>query len=132
MEDDGGQFLTSQVEPEIREAMRKVIRYLEKAHKIKATKLHVRKMKKSIALWMANMICKGEKDFRHELSNRVGRINLWWEFLKWPLFLSNHTLISLLTAIFEKFVMKHGSDKHTKLMQESKDLCREFQVRTSQ
>ncbi|KAK1133825.1 hypothetical protein K0M31_011612 [Melipona bicolor] len=127
MEDDGGQFLTSAVEPEIREAMRKVVRYLEKAHKVKATKLNIRKMKKSIALWMANMICKGEKDFTYELANRAGHINIWWEFLKWTLFLSNHTLISLLTAIFERFAVKHGSDKHTKFIQESKDLCREFQ-----
>ncbi|XP_068968973.1 fatty-acid amide hydrolase 2-A isoform X1 [Bombus flavifrons] len=127
MEDDGGQYFTSPVESEIREAMRKVVQYLEKAHKIKATKIHIKKMKKSIALWMANMSCKDEKDFTYELSNRAGHINLWWEFLKWTLFLSNHTLIALLTATFERFAVKHGSDKHTKFIQESKELYREFQ-----
>lgn len=128
MEDDGGQYFTSPVDSEIREAMRKVVQYLEKAHKIKATKIHIKKMKKSIALWMANMSCKDEKDFTYELSNRVGHINLWWELLKWTLFLSNHTLIALLTATFERFAVKHGSDKHTKFIQESKELYREFQV----
>ncbi|KOC67138.1 Fatty-acid amide hydrolase 2 [Habropoda laboriosa] len=127
MEDDGGQLFTSQVEPEIKEAMRKVVRHLEKAHKIKATKLNIRKLKKSIALWMANMTCKDEKDFTYELMNRNGHINLWWEFLKWITCMGNHTLIALLTATFERFTVKHGSEKHTKLIQESKDLYRELQ-----
>lgn len=127
MEDDGGQFLTSPVEPEIKEAMMKVVRYLEKAHKIKATKLNIKKLKKSIALWMANMSCKDEKDFTYELSNREGHINLWWEFVKWMLCMSNHTLIALLTATFERFTVKHGSEEHSRLMQESRDLYREFQ-----
>lgn len=128
MEDDGGQLLTSPVELEIKEAMRKVIRYLEKAYKVKVTKLNIRKLKKSTALWMANMSCKDEKDFTYELSNRNGHINLWWEFLKWIMFMSNHTLIALLTATFERFAVKHGSDQHTKLIQESRELYREFQV----
>ncbi|CAL7947315.1 unnamed protein product [Xylocopa violacea] len=127
MEDDGGQHLMSPVEPEIKESMRKVVRYLEKAHKIKATELNIRKLKKSIALWMANMSCKDEKDFTYELSNRNGHINLWWEFFKWMIFMSNHTLIALLTATFERFAVKHGSDEHNKLIQESRDLYREFQ-----
>ncbi|CAK9812011.1 Fatty-acid amide hydrolase 2 [Anthophora quadrimaculata] len=127
MEDDGGQYLISQVEPEIKKAMRKVILHLEKAHKIKATKLNIKKLKKGIALWMANMTCKDEKDFMYELSNRNGHINLWWELLKWATCMSNHTLIALLTALFEKFAMKHGSEKHTKLIQESKELYQEFQ-----
>ncbi|XP_076627098.1 fatty-acid amide hydrolase 2 [Colletes latitarsis] len=126
MEDDGGQFLTSPVDVEIRDAMRGVIRYLEKAHKTKATKLSIRKMKKSIALWMANMSCKDEKDFTYELSNRNGHINLWWEFIKWATFTSNHTLIALLTATFQRFAVKHGSEEHVKLMQESRDLYQEF------
>lgn len=131
MEDDGGQFITSPVEPEIKECMRKVVRYLEKAHKIKSTKLSIKKLKKSIAIWTANMSCKDEKDFAYELTNRTGHIVLWWELLKWFLFMSNHTLIALLTAAFEKYTVQYGSEKHAQLIQESKDLCREFQVRHS-
>ncbi|XP_076674187.1 fatty-acid amide hydrolase 2 [Andrena cerasifolii] len=127
MEDDGGQFLTSPVDPEIKASMRKVVHYLDKAYKIKATKLSIRKLKKSIDLWLANMRCKDEKDFTYELSNRQGHINLWWEFLKWTVFMSNHTLIALLTATFEKYTVMHGSEKHTRLIQESRDLYQEFQ-----
>ncbi|KAF7380722.1 hypothetical protein HZH66_014098 [Vespula vulgaris] len=126
MEDDGGQYFVSPVDQEIKCAMRKVVLHFEKAYKIKATKIHVRKFKKSIALWLANMTSKDNKDFSYELSNRNGNINILWEFVKWLMFLSNHTLIALLTATFERFGIKHGSEQYTKLIQESKDLYQEF------
>lgn len=129
MEDDGGQYLISPVDPEIKDAMRRILNYFEKAHKIKATKLTVKKLKKGIALWLANMTAKDEKDFSYELTNRNGHINLYWEFVKWILCMSDHTLIALITAAFEKCGMKHGSEEHVRLMQQSKDLCQEFKVR---
>lgn len=128
MEDDGGQYLISPVDPEIKIAMKRVVNYFEKAHKIKATKLNIKKLKKSTALWLANMACKDEKDFSYELTNRQGQLNLWLEFIKWMLCMSNHTLVALLTAVFEKFGLKHGSEKHLQLMQQSKDLYQEFKV----
>jgi fatty acid amide hydrolase 2 len=130
MEDDGGQYLTSPVDPEIKNAMKRVLSYFEKAHKIKATKLNVKKLRKSIALWLANMTCKDDKDFSYELSNRQGYLNIWLEFIKWFFFMSNHTLVALLTAIFEKCGMKHGSEQHVTLIQQSKDLFLEFKVRS--
>ena len=128
MEDDGGQYLVSPVDLEIKEALRKVVQYLEKAHKVKATKLHIRKMKKSLAYWLACMTCEEGKDFAYELSNRNGQINIWWELIKWTFFMSNHTLIALLTAAFERFGIKSGSEEHTKLIQESRELYQEFRV----
>ncbi|XP_026823822.1 fatty-acid amide hydrolase 2-B isoform X2 [Ooceraea biroi] len=126
MEDDGGQHLVSPVDPEIKNAMKRVLNYFEKAHKVKATKLNVKKLKKSLGLWLANMTCKDDKDFSYELTNRQGRLNIWLEFIKWMLFMSNHTLVALITAAFEKFGMKHGSEQHVRLMQQSKDLFQEF------
>ncbi|XP_077268343.1 fatty-acid amide hydrolase 2-B [Temnothorax americanus] len=126
MEDDGGQYLISPVDPEIKAAMKRVVNYFEKAHKIKATKLNIKMLKKSTAFWLANMACKDEKDFSYELTNRKGQLNIWLEFIKWMLFMSNHTLIALFTAMFEKFGIKHGSEKHVRLMQQSKDLYQEF------
>ncbi|XP_072744853.1 fatty-acid amide hydrolase 2 [Anoplolepis gracilipes] len=126
MEDDGGQYLISPVDPEIKEKLRKTLNYFEKAHKIKATKLNVKKFKKSIALWLANMTAKDDKDFSYELANRNGHINIYWELIKWLLCTSDHTLIALLTAIFEQFGIKHGSEKYVRLMQQSKDLRQEF------
>lgn len=128
MEDDGGQYLISPVEPEIKDAMKRVLKYFEKAHKIKATKVSIKKLKKGMALWLANMACKDDKDFSYELANRKGHLNIWWELVKWMLFMSNHTLVALLTAVFEKSGVKYGSEKHVRLIQESKDLYQEFKV----
>ncbi|XP_033227139.1 fatty-acid amide hydrolase 2-A isoform X2 [Belonocnema kinseyi] len=126
MEDDGGQYLVSPVDREIKESLRKVVHYLEKAHNIKATKLQIRRMKKSLAYWLANMACEEGHDFSYELSNRNGQINVWLELVKWTLFMSNHTLIALLTAAFERFQIKIGTEEQTKLVQESRELYQEF------
>ena len=128
MEDDGGQYLVSPVDREIKESLRKVVHYLEKAHKVKATKLHIKKMKKSLAYWLANMACEESNDFAYELSNRNGQINVCWELMKWTFFMSNHTLIALLTAAFERFQMKIRSEEQVKLVQESRELYQEFRV----
>ncbi|XP_078045638.1 fatty-acid amide hydrolase 2 [Augochlora pura] len=127
MEDDGGQYLTSPVDPEIKSAMRGVIHFLKKTYSAKPTKLNIKKLKKSITLWTANMTCKDEKNFLYELSNREGHIDIWQELLKWLRFKSNHTLIALFTAMFERFAVKYGSAKHTQLVQESKELYKEIQ-----
>lgn len=126
MEDNGGQFLVSPVDREIKESMRKIVNYLEKAHKVKATKIQMKKMKMSLAYWMAAMTSENGKDFSYELSNRNGQINVWWELMKWFFFMSNHTLIALFTAAFEKFNIKVGSEKHTKLIQGGRELYQEF------
>lgn len=128
MEDDCGQRLISPVDPEIKAVMKRVVNYFEKAHKIKATKLNIEMLRKSIPLWLANMACKEGKDFSYELTNRKYQLNLWLEFIKWMLFMSNHTLVALLTAIFEKSGIKHGSEKHVQLMLQSKVLYQEFKV----
>ncbi|KYN07521.1 Fatty-acid amide hydrolase 2 [Cyphomyrmex costatus] len=126
MEDDGGQYLVSPVDPEIKTAMKRVVNYFEKAHKVKAMKINIKKFKKGIALWLANMSCKEEEDFSYELTNRKGQLNVGLEIIKWMLFMSNHTLVALVTAIFEKCGLKHGSEEHVRLMQQSKDLFQEL------
>lgn len=131
MEDNGGHPLVSPVDPEIKTTMKQVLNYFERAHNIKATKLNVKKFRKSLALWLANMTYKDEKDFSYELTNRQGHLNIWLEFIKWLFFIGDHTLIALLTVAFGKYTkMKYGSEQHVKLMQESKDLFQEFKVRT--
>ncbi|XP_015600482.1 fatty-acid amide hydrolase 2 [Cephus cinctus] len=126
MEDDGGQYCVSPVDPEIKNSMRRVIHYLEKAHQVKAAKVNIKKLRKSNALWLANMACKDGKGFAYEMTNRKSQVNLPFEFLKWALCISPHTLIALLTAAFEKFGVKYGSEEHVKLIQESRELYQEF------
>lgn len=128
MEDDGGQFMVSPVSRDIKNAMAKVIYNLEYSHKVTVQKVQIKKFKKSLALWFANMTSPVGKDFAYELSNRNGRICVWWEFIKWITRTSSHTLIALITATFEICGIKHDSKERTKLVQESRDLYQEFRV----
>ncbi|XP_034949962.1 fatty-acid amide hydrolase 2 [Chelonus insularis] len=126
MEDDGGQYLVSPVSKDIKEAMNKVIWYLTWNHKVKVEKVQIKKMKKSLALWLANMTSPEGKDFAYELSNRKKRINIFWEFIKWATGTGEHTLIALITAAFEAFGIKYNSEERSKLLQETRDLNEEF------
>lgn len=130
MEDDGGQLLVSPVDPEIKDAMRRVVNYMEKAHKVKAKKVKLSKFKKTLPMWLANMSAGPDKGFAYELANRQGRINVLWEMIKIPFFLSNHTLVAIITTVVEMFGVKHGTEIYHKLIQESKDFYREFVVST--
>lgn len=129
MEDDGGQLLVSAVEPEIKESMRRVVQYFEKAHNVKATKVNVRKFKKSLPLWFACMATEPGKNFAFEMSNRKGISNVIFEWLKYITFCSDHTLSALLTCTFERFNAQYGSEVTLKLMQECRELQQEFKVR---
>lgn len=129
MEDDGGESLfVSPVEPEIKEAMRRVIGHFEETHKIKAKRVNFRQFRKSLVLWFALISSEPEKDFSFELSNRKYRKNLFWEFFKWFTCTSNHTFIALMTALIERFTNTHGSEAQAKLRREVGELREEFKV----
>ncbi|XP_011304576.1 fatty-acid amide hydrolase 2 [Fopius arisanus] len=126
MEDDGGQFLVSQVSKDIRSAMAKFIYTLEIAHKVKAEKIKIKKFKKGLALWFANMTSPEGMDFAWELSDRKGRISIWWEFIKWLTRTGSHTFVAIFTAAFEGLSMRFNDSKRVQLLDESKDLRREL------
>ncbi|OXU26780.1 hypothetical protein TSAR_006488 [Trichomalopsis sarcophagae] len=126
MEDDGGQMFVSSVDPEIRDSMRQVLNYFEKAYGVKAKKVNIRKFKKSLALWFACMSTEPDKDFSYELTNRTGRINIFAEYFKWITCQSDHTFVALITATFERLNVSHGSEFQAKLKEQCKELQQEF------
>ncbi|XP_015113822.1 fatty-acid amide hydrolase 2 [Diachasma alloeum] len=126
MEDDGGQFLVSPVSKDIKLAMSKLLYTLEIAHNVKAEKIKIKKFKKGLALWFANMTSPEGKDFAWELSNRKGRLSIWWEFVKWLTRTGSHTFVAISTAAFEGLSMRFNDTKRAQLLEESKDLRREF------
>lgn len=132
MEDNGGEMFVSQVDPEIREAMRKVIKYLEDAHNIKAKKVNFKKFKKSTTLWFSPMSADADKDFLAKISNQKYKntlSSLFWLWLKWLTFSSDHTLVALFTAFFERFNMRRDSEVQLKLKREGQELKQEYRVR---
>ncbi|XP_063244064.1 fatty-acid amide hydrolase 2-A isoform X2 [Bacillus rossius redtenbacheri] len=127
MEHDGGSHLVSPVDGEIKDALRKVVTYLDKAYGIKAQKICLGKLRLSTAIWMAKMKVKGSPPFSEQLANCKGAVNVYLELLKWFLCISKHTFIGLATAITEDFGVEYGSDKHVYLLDQCRQLADELQ-----
>lgn len=117
-ETDMGSKFISPVTHEIRELFKKFALHLDKAHKIKAQRVEMKRFSKSIGMWMANMATNEGPTFAEQLTNLNGSISIPLELLKWCVGFSKHTLIGLLTALIEKRGLKVGSEKHTYLVDE--------------
>ncbi|XP_044739215.1 fatty-acid amide hydrolase 2 [Chrysoperla carnea] len=116
-ENDTGSKFVSPVSLDIKLALRDVIKYLEKTHKIKAQKTHFTQFDKSADLWFANMKAEHCPKFQEQLANCEGSINVSWELLKWCVGQSNHTFIVLMTAIVENLGIQYGTPKYEYLVQ---------------
>ncbi|KAJ9597825.1 hypothetical protein L9F63_011320 [Diploptera punctata] len=127
MEDDGGSAMVSMVHPDIKTAMRKVILHLDKAHGAKPQKINVKKMRNSGAIWFAKMKRKDGPTFAELLVDCKGSVNVYWELIKWLLYMSNHTLIGILTALVETWGFKHGCEHHQYLLDQCTQLYGEIQ-----
>lgn len=117
-ESDGGSKMVSAVAPEIRELFDKVSKHLEKAHGIKASKVNLKRFRKSGPLWFANMKSPSGPSFMEQLANLEGKINPWWELFKWVFGKSDHTFIALATCLMEKGGCSFGDEKHQYLIKE--------------
>lgn len=111
-ENDTGAKLVSPVSTEIKLILRDVVKYFDKTYKTKAQKTHFTQFNKSPDLWFANMKAKGGPAFQEQLANLEGSINLGLELLKWCVGLSDHTLIVLLTCVFENIGIQYGDSKY--------------------
>lgn len=126
-ENDGGSFFVSPVDYDIRVAIDKVIRHLQIALKAKPQRVKIAKLKKSSAIWLANMKDEEAVGFDCQLANLTGRINPYVELVKWLFGASRHTLIALLTAITDRVGVKYGSPEHQEMVKQKNELVQEFQ-----
>ncbi|XP_048768170.2 fatty-acid amide hydrolase 2-A-like [Ostrea edulis] len=92
MFDDGGSVLVSHVEPEIKQAQLRVVRYLRDTLGVQVEELKLSKVKYSFEMWAAKMALSGGTDFATYMANFDGRVNCLVELLKWLLGRSHHTL----------------------------------------
>lgn len=127
-ENDGGGYLISPVDHDIRLAMDKVIKHLQIGLKAKPQRVKLPKLRESIPIWLSNMKDSGENSgFDHKLTNMTGRLNPYWELVKWVVGASKHTFVALITVITEKWGAKHGSPEYCEQVQKRDDLRQEFQ-----
>lgn len=124
--DLGGKFV-SVVKPEIKYLFKKIATHLDKAHKIKAERVQLKRFSKGVPMWMACMSTANGPTFAEQLVNLEGSISIPLETLKWCFRISKHTLIGILTALIEKFGVKEGEPKHTYLVEERDKLKVELQ-----
>lgn len=101
MEDDGGNFWISKVDPELKAAQKRVIDHFEKEHGVKAQKVNIEKMKLSLRMCIVMMLGKHRYLISEEMVNRKGKANVYVELIKWMFRFSNHTWSTLLLATAE-------------------------------
>lgn len=126
-ENDGGGFLVSPVDQDIRDGLQRIAGHFKRTIKAETVKkVQIEKLRKSAPIWFGNMKTKLSTKFDEQLSNNEGSINTWLELAKWCIGQSKHTLIGLLTAISDNSGIKHGSAKHQYLVQQRDDLLEEM------
>lgn len=125
---DGGGALISPVDDDITEAMHKAVDHFNVISNQQPKRKQFKLLKKSASIWLGNMKSpNGQDSFDSQLLNLKGRINPYIELVKWLFGLSNHTFIAIMTAITEKIGVKHGSSKHTHLVNQKRELFKEFE-----
>lgn len=128
MEDDGGGALVSPVDPEIKEAIRKIVAFLKKSHGVTAERVNLPLLKQSMTLWFAKMRAPGDSQLPKELADNKGTVNVFTEILKLPFGLSHHTFPVLSVGVLEQLNHAYGSDHHKKNLRSCDNLKLEFQV----
>ncbi|XP_017068843.1 fatty-acid amide hydrolase 2-A [Drosophila eugracilis] len=127
-ESDGGGRLISAVDPDLRQAMTRVVEHLrEKFGSQKVERIQLPQFRQSAAIWFANMRDDSGHGFAYQLGNLEHDINTYLELFKWFFGASKHTFIGLSTAIMDSAQCKHGSPKYDHLVRKRNDLRTELQ-----
>uniref|UniRef100_A0A1B0CV01 Amidase domain-containing protein n=1 Tax=Lutzomyia longipalpis TaxID=7200 RepID=A0A1B0CV01_LUTLO len=126
--DDGGGHLVTPVDPDIKTAMQKVVTHFQSTVKAKVQRVRFDKLRKSAPIWLANMKAKDAPGFDQEITGYTGKISPTFELLKWIFGRSDHTLIGILTALFENSGIKYGDPKQIFLVEQKEKLLEEMQT----
>ncbi|XP_041982395.1 fatty-acid amide hydrolase 2-B-like [Aricia agestis] len=116
--------LTDDVDPDIRKAMAKVVEYLKLKHKIEAKEVKIERLKKSMALWFANM--KTDVPFGSHIMKNHSTFGIIVEIFKNIIGCSGNTLIALFTALFDKGGVEFGGPKYNRYLKVREDLETKF------
>ncbi|CAH0694602.1 unnamed protein product [Spodoptera exigua] len=102
--------LVDAVDPEIIAAMKKVTEFFKKQYQIEAQEKKIPLLRKSMAIWFANM--KSTKRFGEFImpNDSIGRI--LFEMVKNAFGLSGNTFIGLFTALFDYGGAEVGSERY--------------------
>jgi len=128
MEDDGGSPLASPVDPEMKDALRKAVQHLEKTFGVKAQKTSIAKLYNSLEIWAQAMSGAGAVPFCEELALKQGKINPFWEVVKFCFRMSPHTFPALILGIIEKIAYAGNQlPRHKQMIELGFSLAKEIQ-----
>uniref|UniRef100_A0A2A4J577 Amidase domain-containing protein n=1 Tax=Heliothis virescens TaxID=7102 RepID=A0A2A4J577_HELVI len=116
--------LIDPVDPEIIAAMKKVTEFLKKQYQIDSEEKKIPLMRKSMAIWFANM--KSEKRFGEFIMNNDSIGSILFEMLKNIIGLSGNTFIGLFTSLFDYGGVDIGSEQYKHYLKLREDLERTF------
>ena len=125
VEDDCGYWLTSSVDPNLKAAQLRLCDHLETVGaRVRHVTFH--RFKYAIPMWLEAMKDMHGPLFATLMGHDKGTINPFWEFLKWILQLSDHTLPAIGLALLEKLERMQPSRVAEKARQHLKRLRTEL------
>lgn len=125
--DNGGGYLVSSVDDDIKQAMTSVVKHFTRICEKAPKRIQINSLKQSTEIWLANMKSTNEsKGFEYQLLNLEGHINPPMELIKWLFGRSNHTFIAIMTAWTDKTGNKPGSSRHSHRVKQKDNLIKEF------
>ncbi|KFU94001.1 Fatty-acid amide hydrolase 2, partial [Chaetura pelagica] len=129
MDHDGGSIFVSPVDKEILQAQKKVVEHLEGELGVQVKHVAIHKMKYSFQIWSAMM---SSKDSDGQVCQTVlAKAQIWWqplwEWVKWLVGMSSHTLPAIALGLTEK-VMKLNPGGNAKLVSMGKSLKEEMEA----
>ncbi|CAH1228929.1 FAAH2 [Branchiostoma lanceolatum] len=104
IEDDGGSWLCTAVDPELKQAQKMVVTHVEKELGVKVQEVKMEKLKYSFQIWSAMMSESADNQTFCELMshNESNPVNPYKEFVKWMFGKSEHTLPAIGLGMTEK------------------------------
>ena len=124
IEDDGGSFFVSKVDPELKEAQQQVCQHLEKEHGVTVEEIQLEKLASSLQIWSHMMASAGGPSFCDLMGKEESSVNPFWEMLKCCVQMSNHTFPAIGLGIVEKFqalVPRSMSEPFLRMAEELRD-----------
>lgn len=126
-DNDGGALFTSPVDYDIRMGIKKTMQHIQGRFGVATKRVSLKKLKRSMSMWMPNIIDDKDIPFECKLANLNGRTNSYLELLMWCIGRSKLTFAVILFGILGRFGAKFGSREHKLKVKERDDLLHEFE-----
>jgi fatty acid amide hydrolase 2 len=128
MEDDGGSPFATPIHQELKDGMKKTLKHLEHKFGVKPQRANLSKLYHSLEIWARNMSGAGAPTFCEELRCKQGKVNPFWEMIKFCFRASPHTFPALILGIVEKLAYAGNAlPRHKHIIEMGYALAKEIQ-----